>query len=85
MGCFGPIKRVNTDQIQDLIQSGINHITKVESVPAFRAALMTTFTPENIKGAFRGAGLILYDPETVILKLDIRLRTPSPYLEVGLP
>jgi hypothetical protein len=27
---------------------------------------------------FRGAGLVPYDPEAVLSKLDVRLRTPTP-------
>ncbi|KYQ30586.1 hypothetical protein MGG_10222 [Pyricularia oryzae 70-15] len=29
-------------------------------------------------GGFRGAGIIPHNPETVISKLDVKLRTPSP-------
>jgi hypothetical protein len=29
-------------------------------------------------GGFRGAGLVLHNPEAVISKLDVRLRTPTP-------
>ena len=35
-------------------------------------------TPANIKAGFRGAGLVPYDPSAVLLKLDIKLRTPTP-------
>lgn len=35
-------------------------------------------TKENMAGGFRGAGLIPYNPEAVISKLDVKLRTPSP-------
>lgn len=37
-----------------------------------------SITKNNIPGAFRGAGLVLFDPETVISKLDVRLRIPTP-------
>ena len=30
-------------------------------------------TKSNIQGGFRGAGLILYNPEYIILQLDIKL------------
>jgi hypothetical protein len=30
-------------------------------------------TQSNIKGGFRGAGLVPLDPESIILKLDIQL------------
>ncbi|EMT73510.1 hypothetical protein FOC4_g10000545 [Fusarium odoratissimum] len=34
-------------------------------------------TGKNIKTAFRGAGLIPHDPESVVSKLDAQLRTPT--------
>jgi hypothetical protein len=40
-------------------------------------------TEENIKGGFRGAGLAPFDPEYVISKLDVQLRTPTPAEEVA--
>ena len=35
-------------------------------------------TESNIKGGFRGAGLVPFDPERVILALDLKLKTPTP-------
>ena len=35
-------------------------------------------TPNNIKAGFRGAGLVPYDPQAVLSKLDVKLRTPTP-------
>ena len=35
-------------------------------------------TEINIRGGFVGAGLMLYDPERVLSKLDIQLQTPTP-------
>ena len=35
-------------------------------------------TKANIAGGFRGAGLIPFDPQAVISKLDVKLRTPTP-------
>ena len=31
-----------------------------------------------MRAGFRGAGLVPFDPEAVISKLDVRLRTPPP-------
>jgi len=36
------------------------------------------FTAENVCAGFRGAGLVPHNPEAVLLKLDVRLRTPTP-------
>ena len=35
-------------------------------------------TEKNIQGGFIGAGLVPYDPEMVLSKLDVQLRTPTP-------
>jgi hypothetical protein len=56
----------------------ITHITKVTFFPAFYAAHQAAITESNIKGGFRGAGLVPFDPESVISRLDVQLRTPTP-------
>ena len=60
------------------MKNGINHITKLEFLLVIKAAIEATFTSSNIKGGFRGTGLVPLDPEVLISKLDIRLRTPTP-------
>ena len=54
------------------------HISKVEFFHAFHAAFLASITKSNILGGFRGSGLVPLDPESVISKLDVVLRTPSP-------
>jgi hypothetical protein len=61
-----------------LIKCSITHISKTEFFPAFYAAFRATITESNIKGGFRGAGLVPLSAEHVISKLDIRLHTPTP-------
>jgi len=56
----------------------INHIIKVEFLPAFKKAWDAIFTKVNICGGFRGAGLVLFSLERVILELDMVIRTPTP-------
>jgi hypothetical protein len=65
-------------EISLFIKARIMHITKPEFFPAFKAAFRRTFTQENVLGGFRGSGLIPYDPQAVLSKLDIRLRTSTP-------
>ena len=77
VGIFGPLKRAYGDQISRLIRRRITHITKDEFFPAFKAAFDAVFTEQNIKGGFRGSGLVPWDPEAVILKLDVRVQTPT--------
>lgn len=35
-------------------------------------------TERNTKAAFRGAGLVPFDTESVVPKLDVQLQTPTP-------
>ena len=47
---------------------------------AFYIAFSSAITKENILASFRGAGLVPHDPERVLSKLDVVLRTPTPAL-----
>jgi hypothetical protein len=52
VGCFSPLKRAYSREIEALICYRINHITKLEFLPAFKAAFMQLFTSANICSAF---------------------------------
>ena len=78
VGCFSPLKRAYSRQIESLVRDHINYITKLEFLPAFRAAYNQSITKENIYASFRGAGLAPHNPEVVTSKLDVKLRTPTP-------
>jgi hypothetical protein len=78
VGCFSPLKRAYSREVEALIRHHINHITKLEFLPAFKTAYNRSFTSANICSAFRGAGLVPLQPDTVLSKLDVQLRTPSP-------
>jgi hypothetical protein len=78
VGCFSPLKRAYSREIEALIRHYINHITKLEFLPAFKAAFQRSFTSANICSAFRGTGLVPLQPDAVLSKLDVQLRTPTP-------
>jgi len=78
VSCFGPLKQAYGKQIEHLIRSSITHISKTEFLPAFYTAFKASLTEKNIKGGFRGAGLVPLDPEVVVSKLDVRIQTPTP-------
>lgn len=78
VGCFGPLKQAYGRQIETLMRAHINHVSKLEFLCAFRDAWFATFTEKNIRGAFAGAGLVPFDPQRVLSKLDVQLRTPTP-------
>ena len=77
------MKKAYGRQAENLIRNRINHITKAEFLPCFIEAFKASFTPSNIQGGFRGAGLVPFDPERVISTLDVKLRTPSPQLPIN--
>ncbi|RKK06497.1 hypothetical protein BFJ65_g18694 [Fusarium oxysporum f. sp. cepae] len=80
VGCFGPMKKAYGRQIEDLMRAHITHVSKVEFLRAFREAFFASMTEKNIQGGFMGAGLVPHDPERVLSKLDVRIRTPTPTL-----
>jgi hypothetical protein len=77
VGCFAPLKKVCGRQAEDLMRNQITYITKLEFLPCFTRAYNAAITPSNIQGGFRGAGLVPFNPERVIMALDVWLRTPS--------
>jgi hypothetical protein len=78
VGCFGPLKKAYGREIEGLIKARITHITKSDFLSAFFAAFQATMTEKNIQGGFRGAGLVPFNPESVLSRLNVKLRTPSP-------
>ncbi|KAM9874243.1 transposase [Verticillium dahliae] len=83
VGCFGPLKKSYGRQIEDLMRASTTHITKEDFLPAFFAAFQASMTEKNVQGGFRGAGIVPFDPESVISRLDVKPRTPTP--EEGVP
>jgi len=80
VGCFSPLKASYGKQIETLVRNRINHIIKLEFLPAFEEAFRAALTEQNIKSGFRATGLVPYDPDNVLSHLDLRLRTSTPPL-----
>jgi hypothetical protein len=78
IGCFAPLKRAYGSLIERKARLGVNHIDKLDFLAAFPQARKDAFKPETIQNAFAAAGLVPYDPDQVISKLDVQLRTPTP-------
>jgi hypothetical protein len=68
---YSLLKRHYGDGISLLARSRIYYINKETFLLAFKAAFKKTFILENIRVGFRGAGLVPYNPEVMLLKLDI--------------
>ena len=57
---------------------GINHIDKLDFLEAYPKAQNEAFKPDTIKHSFAAASLVLFNPDQVLSKLNIHLRTPTP-------
>jgi len=78
ISCFSVLKRSSGRLVETKMRLRINHIDKLDFLEAYPHARTEEFKPETIKNSFTAAGLVQYDPDRVISKLDIRLRTPTP-------
>jgi hypothetical protein len=78
VACFAPLKRSYSDSISALARNYIYYINKETFLLAFKAAYKHTFTEENARAGFRGARLVLFNLDAVLLKLNVRLRTLTP-------
>ena len=78
VGCFSPLKKAYGNEVGCLIRNRIHHVDKLSFLPAFKAAFERAFIKDNICSSFRGAGLVPFNPEVVLLKLSIKLCTPTP-------
>ncbi|KAF1922764.1 CENP-B protein, partial [Didymella exigua CBS 183.55] len=76
VACFSPLKRLYSDEVSALACSRIHYINKETFLLAFKSAFSKAFTGENVRAGFRGARLVPHNLEVVLLKLDVRLRTP---------
>jgi hypothetical protein len=75
VACFALLKRSYNNSILALARSYIYYISKETFLLAFKAAYKHTFTKENACAGFRGARLVLFNLDAVLLKLNVRLRT----------
>jgi hypothetical protein len=69
------LKRKYSNKILALVYSRIYYISKETFLPAFKVTFKKVFILENACAGFRGARLVLYNLEVVLLKLNVRLYT----------
>jgi hypothetical protein len=67
------------------MRASITYISKEDFFPAFFNAFCTAMTESNIRGGFRGSGLVPYDPDSVISQLDVIISTSQPSSQARLP
>ena len=76
--CFSLLKRAYGDEISALARYSTKHIKKEAFLPAFKRSFDQAFSKKSICSSFQAAGLVPHNPEAVLSKLDVVLRTPTP-------
>jgi hypothetical protein len=72
------LKRAYHTELDSWIRHAVTQVKKETFLPAFYAAFNNAITKDNILAGFRGAGLVLHNPDRVLSKLNVVLRTPTP-------
>jgi hypothetical protein len=70
------LKTAYTARLERLFRASYYIITKDDFLAEILHAIAATFTASNIQAGFRGAGLVLFNPEAVLEKLTLRTVTP---------
>lgn len=78
IGCFAVLKRSYGNLNTQKMRLSINHIDKLDFLAAYPQARSDTFKADTIINSFKAAGLVPLNPESVLSKLNIQLRTPTP-------
>ena len=78
VGCFSVLKRSYRQQIEGLMRNGVNHIDKQDFLKAYYTTHTETMNQSNIHSSFAATGVVPYDPERVLAKLNTQLQTPTP-------
>jgi hypothetical protein len=78
VGCFSPLKKAYSRQIEDIMRSHIIHISKDDFFPAFHAAFNIAMTESNIRGGFEGLDLCHLALKVYSLSLILRYRRQHP-------
>ncbi|KAL1955058.1 hypothetical protein VTO42DRAFT_9047 [Malbranchea cinnamomea] len=77
VGCFSPLKAVYGRQVENQMRLGINHIDKEKFLALYPAVHLQALNENNIKSGFRAAGLVPYDPDQVLSRLNTTMRTST--------
>jgi hypothetical protein len=78
VGCFTLLKQVYKTEINVLVDSHINYINKRTFLATFLAIYNKAILKSNILLSFQATSLVPLDLEVVLLKLEVKLYTPTP-------
>ena len=77
VSCFVVLKRFYRRQIKEYMQARVNHINKLDFLTAYLLAYKESMTLNVIYSGFAAIGLVPYNLERVLLKLNTQLQTPT--------
>lgn len=80
VGCFAPLKQAYKKEIKGLADSYITHVDKKAFLATFQPVYNKAISKSNILSSFRATGLVPLNPEAVLLRLEVKPRTPTPPL-----
>lgn len=72
VGCFAPLKKSYGKQVEEN-----NHMDKQEFLASYKIARTEALNINNIRQGFTATGLVPYDPNQVLSRFNIEIRTPS--------
>jgi hypothetical protein len=78
VGVFAILKRLYGRAVENRMCCGVNHINKDDFLMIYSEIRDKAYSIQNIKSGFAVTGISLFNPEHVLSKLDIQLRTPTP-------
>jgi hypothetical protein len=77
VGCFAVLKRSYGNRVTGYTQLGINSIEKDDFIDIFSKARGDAFKETIIRSAFAATGLVPFDPDRVLSRLNIQLVSPT--------
>ena len=83
ISCFTVLKQVYGQIVETKMHLGTNHIDKLDFLEAYPHAQIEAYKSDTIRNSFAAAGLVPYNPDCVISKLDIHLHMPTPPVSQG--
>jgi hypothetical protein len=77
IGCFAVLKQLYRQQIEGLIYNRVNYIDKQDFLEVYYTACTETINQANIQSSFAATGVLLYNLERVLAKLNTQLQIPT--------
>ena len=78
VSCFAVLKRSYRRQIEEYMRARLTYIDKPDFLTAYASARNKSIAINTVCNGFAATGLVPFDPERVLFKLNTQLRTPTP-------